>query len=140
MDMELFEKIRDGIIVETNEFKVSVIRRGTDDWKKDNAYNSILHLISSGYISGESCADGNYRNLKVTSKGEEVYKFWSTPIKNIGKPTPIEVMRNGIISIFAGKIVYWVVVTILLILVPTFSQTARGVLINVLNWVITLLS
>ena len=140
MDTELFKKIRDGEIIETKEFKVLEIRRGTDDWKKYNVYSSILDLIDAGYISGDSSPDGNYTNLKVTKNGLEVYKFWSTPINKFGKPTILEVIRNAIIGVFAGKFVYWLIVTSILILVPTFNENAREFLVNVLNWFIKLLS
>lgn len=144
MEIELFEKIKNGDLTSTDEYQVPAIRSGTDDSSKYKSYCSLLDMISEGYIEGEKSADGclgpNYSNLKVTSSGLEVWKFWKTPISQIGKPTLLEVCRNGVLSAIAGKVVWWLVASVVLILIPTFSETAREYLRLLLNWLLGLLS
>lgn len=144
MDVELFEKIRQGELSSTDEFQVRAIRRGTDDSARYKTYCSLLDMISEGYIEGAESADGclgpNYSDLKVTKSGLEVYKFWMTPISQFGKPTLWEVSRNGVLSAFAGKLVWWLVASVILILIPTISETAREYLRLFLNWLLSLLS
>lgn len=144
MEVELFQKIQSGEVTSTEEFQVLKIRRGTDDSSKYKTYCSLLEMISEGYIEGEKSTDGclgpNYRGLKVTRSGLEVLKFWKTPIGQVGKPTLLEVCRNGVLSAFAGKVVWWLVASIVFILIPTFSETAREYLRFFLNWLLGLLS
>jgi len=144
VEVELFEKVKQGELTSTDEFQVAAIRRGTNDSEKYKTYCSLLDMISEGYIQGVKSADGclgpNYSGLQVTKSGLDVYKFWRTPISQIGKPTLWEVCRNGVLSAFAGKLVWWLVATIILILIPTFSETAREYLRLSLNWLLSLLS
>lgn len=143
MEVELFEKVKQGELTSTDEFQVPAIRRGTDDSAKYATYRSLLGMISAGYIQGVKGADGclgpNYSGLKVTKLGLEVYKFWTTPISQFGKPTLWETCRNGVLSAFAGKLAWWLVATSVLILIPTFSETAREYLRLSLNWLSGLL-
>ncbi|MCR9494301.1 hypothetical protein NB493_02645 [Vibrio alginolyticus] len=137
LEVELFERVKSGDITSTNEFRVKAIRRGTDDWQKDKTFRALLHFIDSGYIAGIYVADdtdGNYESLKVTPKGLEVYKLMMTPIDQLGKPSFLEVCRNGIISAFAGKVVYWVTATIILIVFPSILETAEDWLKMVVHW------
>jgi len=144
MEVELFEKIKNGDLTSTDEYQVPAIRRGTDDSLKYKIYCFLLDMISEGYIEGEKGTDGclgpNYSGLKVTSSGIEVWKFWKTPISQVGKPTLWEVCRNGVLSAFAGRLVWWLVASVVLILIPTFSETAREYLRSFLNWLLGLLS
>lgn len=144
MEVELFEKVKQGKLTSTDEFQVSAIGRVTSDSEKYNTYCSLLDMISEGYIEGVKSADGclgpNYSSLQVTKSGLEVYKFWMTPISQIGKPTLWEVCRNGVLSAFAGKLVWWLVASTVLILIPTFSETAREYLRLSLNWLLSMLS
>jgi len=144
VEVELFEKIKQGELTSTDEFQVPAIRRGTNDSAKYETYCSLLDMISEGYIQGVKSADGclgpNNSGLQVTKSGLEVYKFWTTPISQIGKPTLWEACRNGVLSAFAGKLIWWLVATSVLILVPTFSETAREYLRLSLNWLSSLLS
>ena len=144
MEVELFEKVKQGELTSTDEFQVPAIRRGTNDSAKYKTYCSLLDMISEGYIEGVKSSDGclgpNYSGLQVTKSGLEVCKFWRIPISQIGKPTLWEVCRNGVLSAFAGKLVWWFVASIVLILIPTFSETARECLRLSLNWLLSLLS
>ena|GEM_PF-4041013 len=144
MEIELLEKVKRGQLTSTDEFQVPAIRRGTNDSEKYNTYCSLLDMISNGYIEGVKSTDGflgpNYCRLQVTKSGLEVYKFWRTPISQIGKPTLWEVFRNGVLSAFAGRLVWWLVASIVLILIPTFSETARECLRLSLKWLLSLLS
>lgn len=143
MKVELFEKVKNGELTSTDEFQVPAIRRGTNDSEKYKIYRSLLNMISDGYIDGikseDGCSGPNYSSLQVTKSGLEVYKFWMTPISQIGKPTFWEVCRNGVVSAFAGRLVWWLVVSIVLFLIPTFSETAREYLRVCLNWLLSLL-
>lgn len=143
MKVELFEKVKNGELTSTDEFQVPAIRRGTNDSEKYKIYRSLLNMISDGYIDGikseDGCLGSNYSSLQVTKSGLEVYKFWMTPISLIGKPTFWEVCRNGVVSAFAGRLVWWLVVSIVLFLIPTFSETAREYLRVCLNWLLSLL-
>ncbi len=140
MNVELFEKIKNGEIVRTDEFQVTAIRRGTDDSSKYETYVAILDLVSAGYVEGEKSVEGcngpNYKNLKVTKSGLKVRKFWRTPIDQIGKPALLEACRNGVVSMFAGRIVWWLFAGTVLFLIPTFSTDARSWLVDVLSWII----
>ncbi|MFL7866280.1 hypothetical protein [Vibrio cincinnatiensis] len=138
LEVELFEKVRSGEITSTKEFRVNSIRRGTDDWKKDKTFSTLLHYIDSGYITGVYTPDenGNYESLKITPKGLEVYNFMTTPMNRLCKPTFWEVCRNGIISAFAGKIVWWVVATIVLIVFPSILETVTTWIKTAANWVL----
>ena len=144
MEVELFEKVKQGNLTSTDEFQVSAIGRATSDSEKYNTYCSLLDMISEGYIKGVKSADGclgpNYSNLQVTKSGLEVYKFWMTPISQIRKPTLWEVFRNGVFSALAGKLVWWLVASTVLILIPTFSETAREYLRLFLNFLLTMFS
>lgn len=144
MQVELFEKVKQGKITSTDEFQVSAIGRATSDSEKYNTYCSLLDMISEGYIEGVKSSDGclgpNYSSLQVTKSGLEVYKFWMTPISQIGKPTLWEVCRNGVLSAFAGKLVWWLVASTFLILIPTFRETAIEYLSLSLNWLLSMLS
>lgn len=140
MQVDLFEKIKKGEIISTNNFQVKSIRRGTDDSQKYDTYIAILNMISRGYIEGtndiQGCLGPNYNNLKVTKSGLEVYKFLKTPINQIGKPTILEVLKNGIVGTFVGRITWWFVATAIIILIPTFNEDARNLLKQVLSWLL----
>lgn len=144
MKVNLFEKVKDKEITSTEGFQVEIIRSGTDDSEKHETYSSLRHMISEGYIEGvegnRGCVGPNFKELKVTKTGLEVYKFWKTPINQIGKPTLFEACRNGIVGAFAGKIVWWVITATVLILVPTFSEDAREILKDILYWFIGIIS
>jgi len=139
LEVDLFEKVKSGEITSTKEFRVKAIRRGTDDWKKDKTFWALLDLMESGYITGVCVPNdeyGNYESLKVTKKGIKVHKFMKTPIDRLGKPTFMEMCRNGIISAFAGKVVWWLIATAILFTVPSFTEKAEMLLNNVINWLI----
>lgn len=144
MEVKLFEKVKQGELTSTDEFQVPAIRRGTNDSAKYKTYCSLLDMISEGYIEGAKSTDGclgpNYSGLQVTKSGMEVYKFWTTSISQIEKPTLWEVCRNGVLSAFAGKLVWWLVASSVLILMPAFSETAREYLRLLLDWLLSLLS
>lgn len=144
MEVELFDKVKRGELTSTDEFQVPAIRQGTNDSAKYKNYCTLLDMISEGYIEGVKSANGclgpNYSSLQVTKTGLEVYKFWVTPISQIGKPTFWEVCRNGVFSAFAGKLVWWFVASIVLILVPAFNETATAYLIMLLNWILSLIA
>lgn len=144
MQVDLFEKIKNGKITSTNDFRVESIRRGTDDSHKYNTYTSILNMISEGYVEGIKDIQGgvgpNYNNLKVTKSGLEVYKFLKTPINQIGKPTKLEVLGNGIMGTFVGRLVWWFVATGILILIPTFNEDSRDLLKQALSWLLRIAS
>lgn len=130
LEIELFEKIKSGEITSTKEFRVMQIRHGTDDWKKDKTFWAILSFLEAGYITGKRINDdenGNYESLKVTSSGLQVYKFMKTPISDFGKPTFWEVCKNGIISAFAGKVIWWLIATVIIIIVPSFNEEAQAI-------------
>lgn len=141
MQVDLFEKIKKGIVKRTNDFQVESIRRGTDDSYKYNTYLAILDMISEGYVEGNKDIQGylgpNYNNLKVTKSGLEVYKFWKTPINQIGKPTRTEVLKNAIIGIFVGRLAWWFVATCIIILIPTFNENTRNLLKQIISWLLT---
>ena len=138
VDVKLFDKVKNGEVTSTDEFQVPSIRRGTDDSEKYGIYSSLLNMISEGYLEGEKSEDGclgpNYRGLRVTRDGLDVWKFWTIPISQIGKPTLWEVFRNGLLSAFAGKVALWLVGGIVLILIPTFNEDARELLVYFANW------
>jgi len=144
VEVELFDKVKRGELTSTDEFQVPAIRQGTNDSAKYKNYCTLLDMISEGYIEGVKSANGclgpNYSSLQVTKTGLEVYKFWVTPISQIGKPTFWEVCRNGVFSAFAGKLVWWFVASIVLILVPAFNETATAYLIMLLNWILSLIA
>lgn len=134
LEIELFEKIKSGEITSTKEFRVMQIRRGTDDWKKDKTFWAILHLLEAGYITGDRIKgdeNGNYESLQVTSSGLEVYKFMKTPISDFGKPTFLEICKNGIISAFAGKIIWWLVATVIIVAIPSFNEKAQAIVTSI---------
>lgn len=143
MKVDLFEKVKKGELTSTDEFQVPAIRRGTNDSEKYKIYRSLLKMISDGYIDGIKSEDGclgpNYSSLQVTKSGLEVYKFWITPISQIGKPTFWEVCRNGVVSAFAGRLVWWFVAGIVLCLIPTFGETATEYLRVCLDSLLSLL-
>lgn len=139
IEVELFEKVKSGEITSTKEFRVKALRRGTDDWKKDQTFWALLDLIDSGDIEGSRVpndTDGNYEALKVTKRGMKVYKFLKTPIDRIGKPTFIESCKNGIISAFAGKLVWWAVATVVILVIPTFVGNAELILTELIRWAV----
>ena len=143
MRVDLFEKIKNGEIVCTDGFQVEVIHRGTDDVDRYDTYISLLDMISDGHIEGKEsdrgCLGPNYRDLKATKSGLKTYCFWKTPIDQIGKPTFLEACRNGVLGTLAGRTVWWLIATSVLILIPTFSNDARALLKSFLNWLLELL-
>ncbi len=74
MQVEIFEKIKNGIIKRTNDFQVESIRRGTDDSYKYNTYIAILDMISEGYVKGNNDIQGYLAKLQVV----EFLNTWSS--------------------------------------------------------------
>ena len=142
MQVNLFEKVKNGTITNTNKFNIKAISKKNDSPEKYNTYISLLTMIEHKYIEGtkDKSKKLNYKNLKVTKKGLETYKFLKTPINKIGKLTFFEVCKNGIIGGFAGRLTWWLVATSIIILIPTFNEDTRNLLKQFLSWILTLLS
>lgn len=130
MDVKVFEKVQSGEITTTVDFQVKSISHGTDEGYRYKVYRSLLSMISDGYIDGTKIQEGylgpNFDHLKVTKLGEKNYNFLSTPISKLGKPTVIEVIKNGVIGGIAGKVASKVILTTAVILIPTVSEDVRN--------------
>lgn len=142
MEVDIFEKVKNGKITCTNEFNVKVISRKDNSSKKYNIYIALLNMIENKYIEGikDKNIDLNYKNLKVTKNGLEIYNFLKTPINKIGKLSFLEICKNGIVGEFAGRLTWWLIATGILILIPTFNEDAKNLLIKFIKWILTLLS
>lgn len=105
-------------------------------------YIALLNMIENKYIEGikDKNIDLNYKNLKVTKNGLEIYNFLKTPINKIGKLSFLEICKNGIVGEFAGRLTWWLIATGILILIPTFNEDAKNLLIKFIKWILTLLS
>ncbi|GHA55818.1 hypothetical protein ACFFLZ_14825 [Photobacterium aphoticum] len=144
MQVDIFEKVRNGEIVSTDQYQVKSIQVGTDDGQKYKIYTDLLSMLSKGYITGVPIDKGdlgpNFDQLQVTKLGSETYDFLITPMNQIGKPTLWETCLNAIVGFFVGRISWFFFVTVICILIPTLNEDAEELLRRCIDWLLTLIA
>ena len=125
--IDLIDNVKEGRITSTHDYCAPVIKTNEDSIRH-STFLSIIEAINRGHLQGEldfSTEVPNYKNLRLTPKGENFHKYSRLTIDQIKEPTLWRKIYSGIISAISGKLVIIIIGLLMLYLFPNIESQIK---------------